>query len=670
MATSDLISELNTDLNNAYNAIEGKGGTVPAQKNSNNLATAIESIPIGEEPYDPFLFDPFDGGEYGAIAFIFSSQVEIYYAQSVDEFEVNLVEGHFSNSTFFTYGDTPIARSDILGYAVGTANTSVVGNDNFLAQCPNLRAVYGLDLFTGTSIGSYFLSSDVYFNSPITLSEGIKTIGQHFMSQCKSFNSSITIPDTVTSIGTYFMISCENFNQPISIPTSLTTIASQFLSYNYKFNQPIQIPNGVTSIQAGFLNTDRAFNQPLTIPSSVTSIGASFLYLCVSFNQPLVIPNTVTSIGTSFLSNCSSFNSLITLSTGVITLPNSFMSGCSRFNQAITIPSSTQALGHGFLSNCHDFAQLLELPTSITSIGGQFMYNCRSFVGPLNVNTVAPPVTSDNNSLSTTLNTAPMFTAGVAIKGENAQGWVDVLPFRASTPYRRVYTQLGPDNPTLEGLKAAYDSGAPWLEYPVGTVIPDKWNGYDNPLIVAQYLDPNFEDGNAMHSYNDQEGVILVRAYADTNTQTFGTSEVYAYKDSSVRQYLLTTYLDQCSDTVKENISPFEFTAPNLDAGHPDVLEDKWGLMNRKEVLFQDIGDGYPWRYWQEKTGLDSASPLSNSGRIIYTRTGFTSTGTWLRNLNSTGIGTIISAGGGEGGLSATSSRYILPFCFIAKPNE
>lgn len=47
MASADLITELNTDLNNAYTSIANKGGTVPENKNSNNLASAIDSIEGG-----------------------------------------------------------------------------------------------------------------------------------------------------------------------------------------------------------------------------------------------------------------------------------------------------------------------------------------------------------------------------------------------------------------------------------------------------------------------------------------------------------------------------------------------------------------------------------------------------------------------------------------------
>ena len=44
MAISDRLNKLTTDITNAYTSIENKGGTIPANKNTNNLSTAIDSI--------------------------------------------------------------------------------------------------------------------------------------------------------------------------------------------------------------------------------------------------------------------------------------------------------------------------------------------------------------------------------------------------------------------------------------------------------------------------------------------------------------------------------------------------------------------------------------------------------------------------------------------------
>lgn len=50
MAIADKLTKLATDITNAYDAIDDKGGTVPANKNTDNLENAIRSIQTGVTP--------------------------------------------------------------------------------------------------------------------------------------------------------------------------------------------------------------------------------------------------------------------------------------------------------------------------------------------------------------------------------------------------------------------------------------------------------------------------------------------------------------------------------------------------------------------------------------------------------------------------------------------
>ena len=47
MSIADKLSKLQTDVTNAYSSIESKGGTIPANKNTQNLASAIDTITGG-----------------------------------------------------------------------------------------------------------------------------------------------------------------------------------------------------------------------------------------------------------------------------------------------------------------------------------------------------------------------------------------------------------------------------------------------------------------------------------------------------------------------------------------------------------------------------------------------------------------------------------------------
>lgn len=52
MAISDKINSIKTHIGEAYTAIQGKGGTIPANKNCENLKNAIESISTGADTSD------------------------------------------------------------------------------------------------------------------------------------------------------------------------------------------------------------------------------------------------------------------------------------------------------------------------------------------------------------------------------------------------------------------------------------------------------------------------------------------------------------------------------------------------------------------------------------------------------------------------------------------
>lgn len=57
MSVADKLTKLTTDITSAYNSIQSKGGTIPAHKNTDNLSTAISSIPTGDWQPQPDWWD-------------------------------------------------------------------------------------------------------------------------------------------------------------------------------------------------------------------------------------------------------------------------------------------------------------------------------------------------------------------------------------------------------------------------------------------------------------------------------------------------------------------------------------------------------------------------------------------------------------------------------------
>lgn len=91
MAVVDTLQELATDLTNAYDSIDNKGGTLPSDKNTNNLATAIDSIQTGITPSGTINIT--EEGVY---------DVTQFETANVEVFEKIIVDQNFSNGAQVT----------------------------------------------------------------------------------------------------------------------------------------------------------------------------------------------------------------------------------------------------------------------------------------------------------------------------------------------------------------------------------------------------------------------------------------------------------------------------------------------------------------------------------------------------------------------------------------
>lgn len=213
---------------------------------------------------------------------------------------------------------------------------------------------------------------------------------------------------------------------------------------------------------------------------------------------------------------------------------------------------------------------------------------------------------------------------------------------------------------TLADLKLALSTENPAEYYPVGTEIPDTYDGNDNPLIVAQYLNSSNNS-----TYGGAVGVILMRKYVEPTSQVFGTNN--DYRTSTVKSYLDTTYLDNCSSELKSIISDINIPWYYSSTGYTTVTS-RWFLMSDREVnsLLWTQVEGFAWDYWKQKTGLSSPNANANPGRILYASEGAPSTSLLRSNGGSTSIGYVQNTGR-IFYTTPTSSAGVLPACFIAK---
>lgn len=218
--TAELIAELNQDLLDAYDVIEQKGGTVPEQKTTSNLAEAIGTVsggitPRPPLPHYPYPVEEFDGGEYGAIAYLRNDEVRYYTATSNDDLRMWAAGAATTSWTVCTLDDGfAVTNTIVLAWAIGRQH-NLSANANFMVNSSLLQAVYFPEENVSKSILSNFCYNCPNLNCPITIPDGITSIGAVFLSQCKTFNQPVTLPSTLTSLDNSFLSNCSAFNQPL-----------------------------------------------------------------------------------------------------------------------------------------------------------------------------------------------------------------------------------------------------------------------------------------------------------------------------------------------------------------------------------------------------------------------------------------------------------------------
>lgn len=181
-----------------------------------------------------------------------------------------------------------------------------------------------------------------------------------------------------------------------------------------------------------------------------------------------------------------------------------------------------------------------------------------------------------------------------------------------------------PENPTLEGLKAALDAGD-YTAFPANTLIPDKYGDTDINWVVGQYGEATMADGTK------KEGVYLFKDKALSSNQPFGSSGFY--DQSPINTYLNGTYLNGCSESLKQIVGEIElplYLGRNVNA--------KLWLMSVVEIMGVTTNNGEdgisPWEAWKLRTGLSSPTTGPSNGRVMKNESG-SAVSWWTRSANS-----------------------------------
>ena len=406
MSIASQITALGNNIGAAYNMIGQRGGTIPARKNAENMATAIATIPSGGSTK-----------RYGTLKYLPLVYNNVTVAQvsktGTFNWSVPNPKKFFESARKLRALKNLESGFQIQINAKGTESTTtwLIQRENTYGEQAYFTVQELQDLgITLTGIqnsGSKSLTlrfDNVTYDTANPTEISISNSGDYLALGAKSSSSPASFNNTFYSIciGDVFI----ERNQIIeyTFGADCTFIPIYFCYYFHKLEKVFGLENlDIEVIPDAFLNYCESFNSLLEIPETVTRIGGSFLEHCTSFNQPLDLKNVKT-IGqivaseSTFLSNCTSFNSPITapeLETWInsnarflpsctmfnkpLSLPklkniSQFLYGCSNFNSSLSLPALETA-GYGFLFQCKLFDQPLSLP-SLTTTGAYFLYGC------------------------------------------------------------------------------------------------------------------------------------------------------------------------------------------------------------------------------------------------------------------------------------------------------
>ena len=424
MSIATNLEKIETDITNAYSAVSTKGGTIPANKNTNNLEAAINSIPSGggSAVSDDVIFYDYDGtivDSYSASDFAnlqAMPQNPSHTGLTAQGWNWSLADaktyvanhGKLNIGQMYTTDDEKTRiyihledgrLSPYLGFAVngsatiewgdGTSET-VTGTSvdtnvytqhnyanagDYIIKLSSSNKIY----LRGNSYRSYLLIKNnniknedwVYLTciKKVELSSNI-SIEDSAFGQCHSL-ASITIPSGITTIGTYAFGTCYLLTN-ITIPSGLTTIGSYAFS-NCTLLTNVILPSGLTTI------SERAFFSchslaSITIPSGLTTIDTYAFGNCSSLTN-IILPNSVTTIGTYAFSSCPSLTN-ITIPSEIKEISDSVFSGCYSLT-SITLPNGLLRIYSSAFSNCTSLTNII-LPSSVIYIYSSAFYNCYS----------------------------------------------------------------------------------------------------------------------------------------------------------------------------------------------------------------------------------------------------------------------------------------------------
>ena len=369
MSIANEIATLKTNITNAYNSINTKGGTIPTNKNTQNLSSAIESIPNGSSAtlgtknitsngtykasddnldgysqvnidvpvdvnWDDYFVEPLAGGADGA--YVPSGILFSGISRCIKKLPDNLT---FENGDFLFYG------------CINLTDVSVLENKSFSANYKRCNQMF-----------QYCKSLEIipYFDT-----KGVTDTSNMFAS-CRALKN-VPLLDTsdVTNMNNMF----QNCNVLQTIPllnTSNVTNMSAMFRYCYALTSiPLLDVSKVTTMSAMFQDCYELATIPSLNTLNVTSMGTMFSGCRSLETIPHIDTNKVKNMSYMF-QDCKALTSLPKIhATAVTNLSNMFV-GCTELTSFLGLENLGQAYSTSTGANSSNYTLNLSACTKLT----------------------------------------------------------------------------------------------------------------------------------------------------------------------------------------------------------------------------------------------------------------------------------------------------------------
>ena len=425
MSIASKLTKLETDITNAYNAVNTKGGTIPTYKNTENLQSAINSIPTGITPTGTINIT--ENGTYDVTNYA-TAEVQTLVTQQMDDVDDGgVVFINYNGDVLYQYNTANMQLATELpalpnneGFKDETWNWTLAEIKAHLTAYPNSTLTVGVNLVptdekthvfyevredtktiytcfglrgtatiewgdgsssstvTGTNINRQYYTPHTYstagtYEIKISVSGSMRLFGNNMAGIIITYadNSAIAPGNQNQGLNYYYSSGVKKLWVGKNVANITDAYALSFVNI-----QEISLPNNLVceSISTLYYN---CVCKGLVIPKPTNKIEG----MTLTFNNAIEyfsLTPTITSINTGSVMSHLTKLKYFTLTGSMTALPTTFLGTICEMRN-LTIPNTITSIPNNFCTNIYSI-QSIKIPSSVTTIGSTIFtngYSCR-----------------------------------------------------------------------------------------------------------------------------------------------------------------------------------------------------------------------------------------------------------------------------------------------------